>query len=99
MQKNLSEIEKYDAVLIGIHGYAPEEAKTWHEKLGITFPLASDQNLVVMKAYEVYNKDVIPHPTTIIIDKSGVIRFREVHVNYKERTNLENILTTLKQLK
>ncbi|MGH7600171.1 MAG: hypothetical protein ACREOI_27770 [bacterium] len=38
-------------------------------------------------------------PTTIIIDKSGVIRFREVHVNYKERTNLENILTTLKQLK
>jgi peroxiredoxin len=85
-------------VLIGIHGYPPAEAKTWHEKLGITFPLASDPDLVVMKAYEVYNKDVIPHPTTIIIDKTGVIRFREVHVNYKERTSVENILTVLRQL-
>jgi peroxiredoxin len=52
-----------------------------------------------MKAYEVYNKDAIPHPTTIIIDKTGVIRFREVHENYKERTNVESILATLKQLK
>ncbi len=51
-----------------------------------------------MKAYEVYNKDVIPHPTTIIIDKAGIIRFREVHENYKERTSVENILATLKQL-
>jgi peroxiredoxin len=66
--------------------------------LGITFPLASDQSLVVMKAYEVYNKDAIPHPTTIIIDKTGVIRFREVHENYKERTSVENILAALKQL-
>jgi len=86
-------------VVIGIHGYPPAEAKTWHEKLGITFPLASDQSLVVMKAYEVYNKDVIPHPTTIVIDKTGVIRFREVHENYKERTNVENILAVLKTLK
>ncbi|RIK69100.1 hypothetical protein DCC62_24000, partial [candidate division KSB1 bacterium] len=34
-------------MLIGIHGYPPEEAKKWHEILGITFPLASDQSLVV----------------------------------------------------
>jgi peroxiredoxin len=86
-------------VLIGIHGYPPAEAKAWHEKLGITFPLASDPNLVVMKAYEVYNKDVIPHPATIIIDKTGVIRFREVHENYRERTSVENILSVLKELK
>lgn len=85
-------------MLIGIHGYAPAAAKTWREKLGITFPLASDQSLVVMKAYEVYNKDVLPHPTTIIIDKTGVIRFREVHENYRERTSVENILAALKQL-
>lgn len=86
-------------MLIGIHGYPPEEAKKWHESLGITFPLASDQSLVVMKAYEVYNKDVIPHPTTIIIDKTGVVRFREVHENYKERTSVENIFSLLKELK
>lgn len=52
-----------------------------------------------MKAYEVYNKDVIPHPTTIIIDKTGVVRFREVHENYKERTSVENIFSLLKELK
>jgi peroxiredoxin len=86
-------------VLIGIHGYPPEEARKWHQNLEVTFPLASDQSLVVMKAYEVYNKDVIPHPTTIIIDKTGVIRFREVHENYRERTGVEKILSALKELK
>lgn len=98
MQKHLADIEKQNAVLIGIHGYTPEDAKTWHKNLGITFPLASDPELIVMKAYEIYNKDRIPHPTTIIIDKIGVIRLREVHENYTERTAVENILSALKQL-
>ncbi len=62
-------------MLIGIHGYPPEEAKEWHENLGIAFPLASDQSLVVMKAYEVYNKDVILHPTTIVINEAVAKRF------------------------
>jgi len=98
LQKHLPEIEKCNAVLIGIHGYPPEEAKKWHQGLGITYPLASDQSLIVMKAYEVYNKDVIPHPTTIIIDKTGAIRFREVHENCRQRTSVENMLATLKQV-
>lgn len=85
-------------MVIGIHGYTPADSKTWQESLGITFSLASDQSLVIMKAYEVYNKDNLPHPTTIIIDKAGVIRFREVHEKYRERTNVENILVVLKQL-
>jgi peroxiredoxin len=92
-------VEKCNAVIIGIHGYTPADSKAWQENLRITFPLASDRDLIVMKAYEVYNKDRIPHPTTIIIDKAGVIRFREMHENYKERTNVENILAALKQLK
>jgi peroxiredoxin len=99
LQEHLSEIEKQNAVLIAIHGYAPEDAKAWHKDLGITSPLASDSDLVVMKAYEVYNKDRIPHPTTIIIDKTGVIRMREVHENYKERTGVEKILAVLQRLK
>lgn len=82
-----------------MHGYTPAESKAWHEKLGITFTLATDENTLIMRAYEVYNKSNIPYPTTIIIDKSGVIRFREVHVDYKERTSVENILSLLEHLK
>lgn len=86
-------------MLIGIHGYTPADAKAWHKNLDVTFPLAADLKLVVMKAYEVYNKDRIPHPTTIIIDKTGIIRFREVHENYRERTFVGDILSVLERLK
>ena len=48
-----------------------------------------------MKAYD---KDVLPHPTKILIDKAGVIRWRVVHENYRAPTKVETILAASKQL-
>lgn len=40
----------------------------------------------------------IPHPTTVIIDKEGVVRFINVWVDYKKRTSPETILKELEKL-
>jgi peroxiredoxin len=59
----------------------------------------------VIEAYGLTNPDFrrpeqkgIPYPTTILVDKQGVVRFVNVWINYKERTTPETILEELKKL-
>lgn len=40
----------------------------------------------------------IPHPTTLIIDREGKIRFMKVWVNYRERTSPQTILEELSRI-
>ena len=37
----------------------------------------------------------LPHPSTFIIDSKGVIRFAEVHVDYRQRTDPNDVLAAL----
>jgi peroxiredoxin len=59
----------------------------------------------VIERYGLTNPDVtreeykgIPHPTTVILDKNGIVRFLNVWVNYKQRTPPTVILEELKKL-
>jgi peroxiredoxin len=40
-----------------------------------------------------------PHPATFVIDRSGIVRWKFVEVDYKIRPNNEQILAALKSLK
>ena len=60
----------------------------------------------VIQSYGILNDELqqkgrgnIPHPTTIIIDREGVVRFKNIWVDYKNRTSPEVILQELDKLK
>ena len=40
----------------------------------------------------------IPHPATIIVDKTGVVRFINVWVNYRKRTSPATIIEELRRI-
>jgi len=40
----------------------------------------------------------VPHPTTVIIDRQGVIRYLRVDVDYKVRPTVDELLKALDQL-
>lgn len=40
----------------------------------------------------------IPHPTTVIIDREGKIRFIHVWVDYRQRTSPATIIEELKKI-
>ncbi len=40
-----------------------------------------------------------PHPTTLVIDRSGIVRWKFVEVDYKIRPSNDQILAALKSLK
>lgn len=57
-------------VLIGVNfGEAEEPVTRYAREIGVSFPLALDQNMAVARRYQVQGL-----PTTIFVDRKGVIR-------------------------
>lgn len=82
-----------------------DKALLTREKLkdnpGFNFPLLSDPDHRVMDRYGLLNAEAqrpIPHPTTLVLDRKGVIRWRFTEVDYKIRPSNEDILKEISRL-
>lgn len=66
-------------------------------KEGITYPLLSDPDLEVITAWGLINpaSPKVPHPTAVIVDADGVIRYIRQDVDYKNRPSVEDLLGAL----
>lgn len=64
------------------------------------FPLLEDKNHRVIDRYGILNPSGSgwPHPATYVIDKSGVIRWRFVEVDYTVRASNEEIVRALRKI-
>ncbi|MBI4503604.1 MAG: redoxin domain-containing protein [Gemmatimonadetes bacterium] len=66
------------------------------------FPFLSDPGHRVIDRYGLLNLDDprgIPHPTTYVIDRRGIVRWKFTEVNYKVRPTNEMILHALEGLR
>ena len=78
----------------------PHERALWlREKLkdnpGFNFPLLSDADHRVIDRYGLLNDKAqrpVPHPTTMVIDLKGIVRWRFTEIDYKVRPSNEDIL-------
>ena len=62
---------------------------------GFNFPLLSDADHRVIDRYGLLNdqaKRPMPHPTTLVIDRQGIVRWRFTEVDYKIRPSNEDVL-------
>ena len=60
-------------------------------------PLLEDKEHKVIDRYGLLNRSSgsLPHPATFVIDKTGVVRWRFVEVNYRSRPSNEDVLRAL----
>jgi peroxiredoxin len=82
-----------------------DKARQTREKLkdnpGFNFPLLSDADHRVIDRYGLLNdksQRAVPHPTTLVIDRKGVIRWRFTEVDYRVRPSNEDILKQVAKL-
>ena len=66
----------------------------------LDFPLLSDPEHAVIARYGLLNQQdpearPIPHPTVLVIDREGVVRWKFIEINYKIRPTNEDILGAL----
>ena len=68
----------------------------------ITFSLLNDTDHLVIDRYGFKNPNGsranIPHPTTLVIDREGVIRWRFTEVNYRIRPTTEQVMAELEKI-
>ncbi len=88
------------AVSIDTHEQSKRFVMDLREKFPaeVDFPLLEDRDHKVIDRFGILNPDGPgwPHPATYVIDKKGVVRWRFVEVNYKNRASNELILQVLR---
>ena len=77
----------------------------WSEKLGLTFPLVSDFPRKTLEAYGILDTDTnsllyrYAKRAYLIIDKTGVLRYKKILDNPRELVSNDELLAELDKLK
>ena len=103
--------QKHDTEILAVSPDTKENLITMMDKIAAEdsvasdFPFLSDIDLSVINRYGIYNPDgagggrfQVPHPSTFVIDKEGVVRWSFIEVDYSIRPTNEQILEALDEL-
>ena len=80
---SMGELKKVSAQVLGVSVDSFFALKAWADAQGLNFPLLSDYNKDVIRKYGVVNPDMIglkdiAKRAVFVIDRSGIVRHREV---------------------
>ena len=107
----LSEERKKDTVILAVSPDSPEKMREIIPKIQaatskeLAITLLSDGDHKVIDRYGLLNEAAakqnrfLPHPTTYVIDKTGMVRWKFTEVNYRIRPTNEMILSELEKLR
>lgn len=87
--------------MIGISANAPFSQKAFADFAKINYPLLSDQGGKVMQSFGVYDEQRrLAKRSYIIIDKEGVVRYRNIRPSNSEKDLLssEELLTEVRKV-
>lgn len=97
--------DRQDVRILAVSRDTPDESRQLVRELTggadePPFPFLADRDLAVIRRYGLLNPEsgALPHPATFIIDKSGVVRWRFVEVDYRKRASNQQILRELDTL-
>jgi peroxiredoxin len=95
VQERIDEIKKFDAEVIAISSKGDQQdTEKMKRALGLTFTLVPKPNRKVAEDFGVWNRYRNRAVATIVIDKKGSIRFKEVS-NSDDRTSASKIIREL----
>lgn len=104
---SMKDYEGLNAQVFGISVDSPFSQKLWVDKHQFNFPLLSDFNKEVSKAYEaiydlwlpgIWDLKGVSKRSAFVIDKDGIIRYAEVLENAGEEPNYAAVKLTLENL-
>ena len=99
----LNEEQKSDTEILAVAIDSPADLRKMVDRISTDgpppdFPFLSDPGHRVIDRYGLLNPDDrrgIPHPTTLVIDLEGIVRWKFIEVNYRIRPTNEQILDAL----
>jgi peroxiredoxin len=100
LQSRYAEFEALGAQLWLVANDDPDKLAALKRDKGLEFPILPDPGAETIRAYGVLNEKhgSIAHPTALVIDSQGVVRFARVDENYRKRPEPEQLLDALRSL-
>ena len=104
LQKSLPELSARGVRVAAISVDSPEDSRNWSSKQGFTFTLLSDQQLNVIRAYDLvhlgggFDGPDIARPAEFLLDREGIVRWRYLTDSYKVRATPAMILNALDEI-
>ena len=100
---SMAELGKSSAKVLGISTDTFFAQKAWADQQKLNFPLLSGYNKDVIRKYGVVNPDMIglkdiSKRAVFVIDRSGVVRHREVLEDARNEPNYDNVKKALASL-
>jgi peroxiredoxin len=83
----------------------PEESRDLREKASYTFPFLSDGNAEVIRRYDLLHKGAgmngrdIARPAEFLVDRTGIVRWRNLTEDFRVRATPEQILDQVRSLR
>jgi peroxiredoxin len=105
IEKSLDKLDEAGIRPVAISVDAPEASRDLAQKSGYTFPLLSDQNVEVIRRYDLVhagageNGHDIARPAEFLVDSTGTVRWINLTENYWVRARPEQVLEVSKLLK
>ena len=103
LQLSLAEFRKRGVEVVAVSPDPVENNRSVVERLGLDFPILSDQKLELTRALGLEHAGAgpggatIPRPATLIL-RDGAVRWRDLTPNFRIRPRPETILAALSQL-
>lgn len=100
MAREYETLEDLDTVVLGVSTDDLSEARVIAERLELPFPILYNTDADVVISYDVYNLlgDGVAAPSTFIIGKDGVIRWKYVGRSTDDRSDTSEIISELRSL-
>ena len=100
LQKEYTGLQALDAEVLAVSTDQLEGASWVLDQLGIRFPVLYDPSANVPKQYGVFNRfgDGLATTSTFIVDKQGVVRYRNVGRDISDHPNAATVISQLQGL-
>ena len=105
LQQNLPELDRLGIRLLAISVDAPEVSRDLARKAGYTFPLLADPRAEVIRRYDLLHPagstqgQDIARPAEFLLDRNGVVRWRNLTDDYRVRARVEEVLAQARAMR
>ena len=97
LQEQMDRFVEKGAKVLAISADTPWSHKAFAEERGIEFPLLSDFDREVIRAYGVEHEVGFPERAYFIIDGEGVVRAKKVEASPKDQPEVDEVLQDLEK--
>lgn len=98
MHESLESLEAAGIQPVGVSPDRVEVLEKFSTSKNLGFPLLADVDSNTIKAFGIQHSKGLPHPGTIVVDKTGAVKAKIFREGYRERHPVQELIDEVAKL-